>query len=342
MSSHSNKQRPTMQDVADLADVGIKTVSRVVNHEPKVSEETARRVWEAVNELDYHVDMRAGSLRRSSGETLSIALLVSSVDNPFAGELHRGVEEVARSRKTAVLASSLNEDPQRELDAIDDAMRRHVDGIILGTTTTDCPHIDRILSRGTAVVLVDRSPAGVEADAVTSDTQAAAKRATEHLVKHGHKRIALLLERPGAQTALDRRSGYEQALSAAGIPLDHNLVVDGLANADAAEQALNRLLDSPNAPTAVFSAQNLITIGAVRALRKRGLQNQVALVGFDDVPLSDVLDPGITVIKQDPVRIGQLAAERIFQRIDGEKLPPEHIVVPTELIERGSGEIPAP
>lgn len=328
-----------MQDVARAAGVGTKTVSRVINHEPKVSEETADKVWAAVELLDYHVDMRAGSLRRSGGRTLSIALLVSSVDNPFAGELHRGVEDVARGRETAVLASSLNEDPAREISAIDDAIRRHVDGIILGTTSTSCPHLGRIASRGIPVVLVDRLPDGLEVDAVTSDTVAAAERATEHLIAHGHRRIAFLSERPGVQTAVDRREGFARALRTVGLAEDQSLIIDGLDSDAAAYQALAGLLHDSHPPTAVFSAQNVITIGAVHALWDAGLQHTVAHLGFDDVPLADVLDPGLTVVRQDPLRIGQLAAERVFRRIDGEDLPYEHIVVPTQLVARGSGEI---
>lgn len=331
-----------MKQVAALAGVGTKTVSRVVNGEPLVSEGTAERVWRAVRELDYHVDERAGSLRRSGGATRSIALLVSSVANPFAGQLHRGVEDVARAHQVAVLASSLDEDPEREAKVIKDSIRRHVDGIILDTVSSDARDLDRVLDLGVPIVLVDRALDGVGADCVTSDTRDAAYRATAHLLEHGHRRLALLTERPIVPTAVERRDGFMRALAERGLTERDALVVGGLTDADEAEAALTRLLTSPHPPTAVFSAQNLIAEGAVRALCRAGLQRAVAHVAYDDLPLADVVEPGLTVVRQDPRRIGRVAAERLFRRLEGERPEPEHIVIPTELVVRGSGEIAPP
>ncbi len=335
-------RRPTMKDVAALAGVGIKTVSRVVNGEPMVTEATARRVWDAVERLDYHLDQRAGSLRRSDGATSSIALLVSDVANPFAGELHRGVEDVARARGVAVLASSLDEDPEREAEVIRDSIRRHVDGIILDTVSHDPATLSGVLALGVPTVLVDRALPGVDTDCVTSDTRAAAARATRHLLDGGHRRLALLTERLIVPTAVERRDGFLDALGEAGLREQDALLVSGLTSAERAERALAGLLASPRPPTAVLSAQNLIAEGAVRALWRAGLQHAIAHVGFDDLPLADVLDPGLTVIRQDPQRMGRLAAERLFRRLDGEALEAEHLIVPTRLIVRGSGEIRPP
>lgn len=333
------KKNATMKQVAALAGVGTKTVSRVVNGEPRVTPATATKVWEAIRALDYHVDMRAGSLRRTDGKTQTLGLLISSVDNPFAGEIHRGVEDVALARGVAVLAASLYEDPEREALAVDDFIRRRLDGIILGATSDDVAHLSSALSRGMQMVFIDRRPPGLVADCVTSDNREAAALATRHLIKHGHRRIALLTERPSIQTASERHRGFMDAYGEVGIPTGEASVVFGVGSADEAEKALGQLLDSPNPPTAVFSAQNLITVGALHALYSRGLQDQVALVSFDDIELADLLNPAVTVISQNPREIGRQAAERMFRKLDGEVLAPEHIVVPTVLIERGSGEI---
>ena len=150
--------RVTMREVATLARVGIKTVSRVINAEPNVSASTAERVWAAIEALDYHPDMRAGSLRRADGRTRTIAVLVSSVDNPFAGEMQRGVEDEARRRGIVVLAASLDEDPEREVAVLRDLRARHVDGIILATTTDAITHQAAVSTMEIPTVFVDRKP----------------------------------------------------------------------------------------------------------------------------------------------------------------------------------------
>jgi len=333
------QRRATMKQVARLAGVGVKTVSRVVNGEPNVADATAERVWDAVRELDYHVDLRAGSLRRPGGATRTIALLVGSVDNPFAGELHRGVEDVAREHDVAVLASSLDEEPVREVAAVEDSIRRHVDGIIVNTTTVDGAALERVLHLGVPIVFVDRAPHNVEADRVTSDTRAAAKRATLHLLQRGHTRIALLTERLNVATAVERWEGFSAAFEQFGADADGAVLVSGLVGAAAAERAVLELMNGPQPPTAIFSGQNLLTEGALHALHLLGLRDRIAHVGFDDLPLADMLQPALTVVRQDPRRMGRVAAQRLFRRLEGEALQSEHIVIPTQFITRGSGEI---
>lgn len=338
-TSATTRRAATMKQVAALAAVGTKTVSRVINGEPGVSADTAAKVWDAIRVLDYHVDMRAGSLRRADGRTKTIGLLVSSVDNPFAGEVHRGVEDVARARGVAVLAVSLHEDPAREASAVEDFGRRRLDGIILGTTATDVSHLSAALARGMPMVFIDRRPLGLAVDCVTSDNREAAALATRHLIERGHRRIAFLAERAAIRTAAERHQGFLDAFGEAGISTGEAQIALGLEGAAAAGEALGALLDSDRPPTAVFSSQNLITVGALKALHGRRLQHRVALISFDDLELADLLEPGVTVIRQDPRGMGRVAAERMFRKLDGDALEPEHIIVPTQLIERGSGEI---
>ncbi len=334
--------RATMKQVAALAGVGIKTVSRVVNSEPNVSAATTEKVWQAINALDYQVDMRAGSLRRADGRTRTVGLLVSAVENPFAGEMHRGVEEVARARGVVVLAASLDEDPSRELAFLRDLHARHVDGLLLDTTTNDPEHLDRVLSFKIPVVFVDREPTRADIDTVTSDNREAAAMATRHLIEHGHRRIAFIMERPEILTAAHRHAGFLDALAEAGIPLEDCPILQVGKGVDASETAMKEFLAKEPLPTAIFSSQNLLTIGAIRALRAANLHKRIAFVGFDDIPFSEFLDPPLTVVRQDPRQIGQVAASRLFARLDGEEFPHEHLKIPSALIPRGSGEIPAP
>ncbi|MFH8252012.1 LacI family DNA-binding transcriptional regulator [Microbacterium sp. B2969] len=328
-----------MKHVAALAGVGIKTVSRVVNGEPNVSEETAARVWSAVRALDYHVDLQASSMRRAGGRTDTLGLLVSSVDNPFAAAITRAVEDVALTRDVAVFASSLDDDAAREELAVEAFLRRRVDGLILTTMSRSLSYLRPTLERGTPVVCIDREPLAADVDVVVSDNREGAASATRHLIAGGHRRIALIADRPDIQTAVDRRDGFLEALGGAGIPTLDIPVVMGVHDPESAYDAVHALLASENPPTAVVTAQNLITLGALRALQEAGARHTVALVGFDEVSMGDLLDPGVTVVRQDPQSIGRIAAERVFARIDGDESASQRHVVGTELVIRGSGEI---
>lgn len=331
-----------MKHVATLAGVGVKTVSRVINGEPNVSQKTADKVWDAVRALDYQPDLQAGSLRRADGRTRTLGLLVGSVDNPFAGAIHRAVEDAASARGVSVFASSLDDDPTREEDAVRNFLQRRVDALILTTARTSPDYIGQIRDRGVPVVYVDREPQMKGLDVVVSDNREGARRATEHLIERGHRRIALLLDRMDLITAAQRHQGFFDALGAAGIRTDSVSVVSELHDAEAARTAVHQLLIAAEPPTAIFSAQNLITLGTLHALREAGRESTVALVGFDDLPLADLMRPGVTVVAQNPQEIGRLAAERVFAHLDGDAGDPRRIVVPTVLIPRGSGEIPAP
>lgn len=333
--------RPTMKQVAALAGVGIKTVSRVINGEPNVSAATIARVTDAARALDYQPDLHAGNLRRADGRSRTLGLLVGSVSNPFSGAVHRAVEEAAIERGVAVFASSLDDDPSREEQSVSAFLRRRVDGLILTTISPSQGYLAAEIRRGTPVVFVDREPSGVTADTVVSDNAAGAALAVRHMLAHGHRRIAYLGDRGDIQTARERRRGFLEELGRAGVATSSVPVIENLHDEAVTFDALLGLLSSDDPPTAVFSAQNLVTIGAIRALRARDLHHSVALVGFDDVPLADLLEPGVTVVAQNPQRIGQLAAERVFARLDGDDTPGARHIVPTRLIVRGSGEINA-
>ncbi|HEY2645064.1 MAG TPA: LacI family DNA-binding transcriptional regulator [Galbitalea sp.] len=328
-----------MRHVAALAGVGVKTVSRVINEEPNVSEATIARVMEAAQRLNYQPNLHAGNLRRSDRKTQTLGLVVGSVANPFAGALHRAVEDAARERGTAVFASSLDDDPLRERDIVDAFLRRRVDGLILTTVTKNQSYLVPEQQHGTPLVFVDRAPVGIEADAVVSDNAHGAGTATRHLLEHGHRRIAYFGDRRDIQTAGDRRRGFVEEMATAGIPFSQLSIVEDLHDAESARLAVLELLASSVAPTAIFSSQNLVTMGAIRALRERGLHHEIALVGFDDIVLADMIDPAITVVAQNPQQIGALAAARLFARLDGDTSAEQTYVVSTELIVRGSGEI---
>jgi LacI family transcriptional regulator len=329
--------RPTMNDVARQAGVSLKTVSRVVNGETTVHPALAARVRAAVTSLHYRPHLGASMLRRNDRRTGTIGLLLEDVGNPFSAVLHRAVEDEARRHGVHVLTGSLDEDPERERDLARAFARRHADGLIMAPAGPDQGYLDTDLPPEVPVVFVDRPATGFAGDTVLAGNVAGSAVAVRHLIRYGHSRIAFLGDLLRIRTARDRHRGYLAALAESGLA---PVATGDLHSAEAAEAATRALLVRPEPPTALFTGQNLITIGAIRALRGLCLQHRVALVGFDDFPLADLLEPGITVVAQDPARIGRTAAGALFERIEGRAGPPREIRIPTTLIPRGSGELP--
>lgn len=337
--SLSRQSRPTMRDVAALAQVAIKTVSRVMNGEPSVAPHLAARVHEAAAKLGYRPNLTASSLRRGDRRTATIGLLLEDVANPFSAALLRAVEDEARERRVQILIGSLDEDPERERELATSLIDRGVDGLIIVPAARDQSYLLAERKLGIRFVFLDREPRLLEADAVVSDNRQGAVLAVEHLFAAGHRRIAYLGDSPAILTAAQRLDGYQRALERAGLPYREAIVRQDLRTIDAATQAALEILAQPDPPTAIFASQNLVTIGSVKALRRLGSQRAVALVGFDDFPLADVLEPQVTVISQDVAGLGRLATRLLFARLDGDDSPARTHVVPTELIARGSGEI---
>jgi LacI family transcriptional regulator len=330
-----------MRDVAGVAGVSLTTVSRVINGSDDVRADLAARVHDAVRVLGYRRDLTASNLRRSDRASGSLGLIIEDVANPFFSAVHRGVEDVARAHGAVTFAGSSDEDPDRERELVEAFGARGVDGLVIVPCSPDQSYLARDRDAGTTLVFVDRPPRFIDADAVVADNAGGARAAVEHLIACGHRRIAFLGDRPSVYTVDERRRGYREALAAAGLPADPDLERVGLVDSDAAAAAARELFAAAEPPTALFTSQNLNTIGAMRALRDGALQRAVALVGFDDIMLADMLEPGITVVAQHPYRLGRQAAELLFSRRDGFAGPSRVVVVPTDLVPRGSGEIAA-
>ena len=328
-----------MHDVAALAGVALKTVSRVVNGEPGVSPELESRVRQAIEQLNYQRDANAATLRRLGRKTQTIGLVLEDVSNPFSSELHRAVEDAARERGVLVFAGSCDEDPDRERELIGSFRERRVDGIIVVPASHDHTYLYEERRAGTALVFVDRPASHLDADSVVSDNLDGAVQAVSHLLRHDHRRIGFLGDLLSISTAEDRLRGYTQALASAGVRVDEDLIRTELRDPDAAARAIDEMLALTEPPTAFFTGQNLLTIGGVHALRRQRRERDIALIGFDDLPLADMLDPAISVVAQNPQAIGRAAADQLFRRLDGDRAPAVHQVIPVALIARGSGEI---
>jgi len=330
-----------MLDVAARAGVSLKSVSRVVNREPGVSEGLHIKVTEALAELGYRHNLAASNLRRGQ-RTKSIGMLVQDLSNGFCSETLRAVEDRAREHGVVVMAASIDEDEARERELVEGLVARRIDGLIMMPTSRNLTWLDADMASGLVVVAVDRRPDVPDVDAVLVDNRGAAARAVRHLLTYGHRRVALLTDSSDIATALERREGYRKALTEAGLPPDPALERTDLRTREDARTAALDLLDLEEPPTAMFAARNVICEGVVRALQQRGLSRSVALIGFDDTAVSELVDPPLSVVRQDTYEIGIRAIDLLLARLDGDDSPVRVEIVPSSLVARGSAEIPAP
>lgn len=335
----SDRQRPTMRDVAREAGVSLKTVSRVVNGEQGVTAGLEARVSTAIATLGYQPDDRARFLRRAATSSRSLGFVQMDVANPFFASILRGLEDVARTRGHLVLAGSSDGDPEREEALIKSFIARRVDGLAIVSCHPDLAFLTAELQHGTPVVFLDLQPAADVGELIHTDHRGGAAAATAHLIANGHRDIAFLGDRLSYWSAAQRRLGFLDAMAEAGLPTPW--ILTDLNGPDEAEAHTEALLRSTSRPTALFTAQNFVTIGAARALHQLGRQHSIAMVGFDDVVLSDLVEPALSLVLQDPAALGRLAGERIYARLAGETDPPTTaIVLPGTVTARGSGEIP--
>jgi LacI family transcriptional regulator len=328
--------RPTMSDVARAAGVSLKTVSRVVNRESGVTAETSERVRAAIDSLGFRRNEAARALRQGR-VSQTLGLVIEDMANPFYFGIMRGVEEAARRNGLLVIAASSDESGERERELTLALCERRVEGLILVPAADDHAYLLPEMRLGVRVVFLDRPPRGIEADTVLVDNVGGADTATSHLLAQGHRRVAMVGDTPTLYTSVQRLEGYRSALERHGVVFDEHLVRLGRHDVAAAERAADELLALADPPTAIFAANNRSTIGVVRASAKDG--RRVALVGFDDFELAELLPVPVTVVATDSVELGRQAAILLLERLVGGNGRPRTVVLPTTLVPRGSGEI---
>jgi LacI family transcriptional regulator len=327
--------RPTIRDVAGTASVSVKTVSRVLNGE-RVADKTAERVIAAISALGFHRNDLASNLRRGRSSA-TLGLLIEDISNPFYSAIAQTVESLAHERGYLLVTASCEEDAARERELTALLLRRRADALLIVPAGADHRSVAGLLP----MIFLDRPAVGMDADTVLFDNADGARRGVEHLIAYGHRRIAWLSDRETLYTTAERLRGYREAIADVGMEPDPTLVRTGIHQAAEAEAALDELLRLParRRPTAVFAANNRNTVGALRAMYARG-RRRLALVGFDDFELADLLRPAVTVVRTHPERLAALAVECAFARLEGDQQPPRRLVVETELVVRGSGETP--
>lgn len=333
-------RKPTMKDVAALAGVSPKTVARVVNAEPNVSDSVRRRVESAVRQLSFEKNEIASSVRRAGGRTNSIGLVVPDIANPHWARLTRAVDDCMRAEGFLVLASSSDRDSLSEEALVRGFVARRVDALILVPTVPASESTIAPLLKGLVTVYADGLPRTPSSDAVISENYEGISIAVRHLLTFGHKKIAYVGDDTSLSSARERLDGFQDAMRAAGMRSLPEWVAPGATDQASARQATSAMLSAPEPPTALVCGNNVALLGALQELHGRGLHEKVALIGFDDHAMADVVAPGITVVAQDIVALARNLRDRVLWRIDGNEDEAGRIVrVPVSLIKRGSGEI---
>lgn len=330
--------RPTLHDVAAIAAVSAKTVSRVINEPESVREQTRARVQSAIDMLGFRPNESARQLRK--GKSKIIGLLLEDISDPFNGALTLAVQEVAYERGYTIIAASSEEDQSRAARILDSFSALGASGIIVAPAPEmRASLLEEAMDDGCAVVLVDRWLDVENVDAVLADNFGGGYTGTKHLIDRGHTRIAYVGDRAEIYTAAQRYDGYLQAMGEAGLAADPALIMRQDPASASMEVLRAQILKHDLPPTAIFSGNNRWTIRLLHELP--GLEfdgKELALVGFDDFELSSVVQPGITVVAQDPRRMGRIAAEQVIARINGTVGEPKRTELSVTLIARGSGE----
>ena len=327
---------PTVLDVAKRAGVAPITVSRVINNSGYISEETKSRVETAIKELGYVPNTLARGLR--SKRTHTLALVVTDITNPYFTSMARGVEDVAGASNYTVIYCNTDESETKEEKYANMLAQRQVDGVLLVPACGNANTIKFLTSNGIAVVVLDRQISNVDADFVRSDSENGARQLTRLLIDLGHKRIAIVTGPENVSTAVDRVTGYKQALDEAGLS-ENEQVYYGSFNQQTGYDSTRLAMMQLAKPSAILAANNFILIGVVKALRELQLRvpEDVSVVGFDDFPESMLVKPYFTAAVQPAYEMGRLAAELLLQRISGELSGEcQTIVLPTEIVERES------
>jgi LacI family transcriptional regulator len=332
----------TMRDVARVAGVSAKTVSRVFNDDPHVTAETRDRVRWAMQKLNYVPNLLARSFR--AGADTAVGLAVPDIADPFFAAMTGSIEVDLVGRGMAVVITSLSQGgprgqvAERERSALEALLRRQISGLIVACVSADQSYLAPWGER-TPIVFVDRAPKGLSGVYVIEDDVSGARQAVTHLAGYGHRRVAFFGVTLPVATTRRRLKGYRTALAENGLDTSSDLIcMPAESPAEAAAEMVKRLA-VPGAPTAVFSCNIPCTMALVQALHQAE-RTDIAVVGFGDFPMAAALTPAVTVVDQDPARLGHIAVERLLARIeDPGSEPRRRTVLPVRLILRGSGEL---
>jgi DNA-binding LacI/PurR family transcriptional regulator len=327
----------TIKDVAERAQVSRATVSRVLNNNHRVDEMLRTRVLEAVQALGYQPNHVARRLRAQSSTV--IGLVISDIQNPYFLSVIRGVEDAAHCNRLSIVLCNSDEDQAKQQLYLQVMESEHVAGlIIVPTSTVDMGGLERLKQRGIPIVLLDRTVDNLQVDVVKVENVRGAQEAVQHLIDLGHRRIATLAGCVHLSTGLERYRGYRDALTLAGLPVDESLVKHGDFKTESGYRLTYELMALPQPPDAIFVANNMMTLGALRALRELNVRipEDIRLVGFDDMPWSGELYSPLTSVSQPTYELGQEAVQLLMHRITQPDAPYRTVILHTQLVVRES------
>jgi LacI family transcriptional regulator len=328
----------TLHEVARRAGVSAMTVSRVVHGRGSVDSETRQRVEEAIQALDYVPNRIARGL--ISQKTQTIGIIVPDIVNPFFAPVVRGAESAARKAGYRVLLCNSEGDLRLEREYIEDLVAHRVEGLLLAPASDRSrSSILSLLRGGFPLVLIDRALPDADCDLIVSDNVQGARRLIEHLIAIGHREIAHVSDAEDTSTGRERLRGYREALEAAGIPFQPELVIRTTVDRIGGYRAAQEILARDSLPTAIFAVNNMTAVGTMEALREHNLSvpKDMGLVCFDDVEHLAVLSPILTVIDQPAETFGSLGVQLLLERMTGKaNSRPRRIILQTDLIVRQS------
>ncbi len=335
----TDSKRTSIKDIARKACVSHPTVSRALGGSPLVSKKTAEKIQRIARDLGYRPSAAARSMVTRRSRTIGV--VVTNISDPFVAGVVSGIEETADAHGFSVVLANSNAEPDREVRVVRSFEERRVDGIIVTASRVGARYVPLLSQMQVPIVLLNNQHPSRFAHSVMIANTEASWKATQHLIDLGHRRIAYLGDRCGSQSETERLEGYRQALKAAGLKFHRQLVTQGDGKPEAARIAMAQLLALPDPPTAVFCYNDLTALGAIRQIRDSGLHvpADISVVGFDDLYISQYMDPPLTTIRQPMAQMGRLAMETLLQigRVGFQPANAIHdIKVPGELIVRAS------
>lgn len=322
-----------ISDVAKMANVSTATVSRVLSNSGNVKKETAEKVLEAIKKLNYQPNLLARQLRRL--ETKTVLVVVPDITNTFFSKILRGIEQVAIENDYEVLLGDTGNSLEREKGYLDILRQKKADGMILLTARLES-HLLEEISREFPVVLACEYLEGSDIPTVSIDNISSARKATEYLISLGHKRIGFLSGPMDVILSRDRLKGFKQGMMQHDIAIEPNLIQEGDFSFESGFNLMTKLLALTEPPTAVFASSDEMAIGAIKAIKAKGLKvpDDISIVGFDDIKFASIFEPALTTVSQPMFEIGQKAMELLIKLIQKDKLEKSQYILEDQLVIR--------